>query len=109
MPEAKGITFDHTKCIVLYYITSHSNLSKDNEIRKSLGRKFAFAIFDRIMRYGAINPKIMVQLRSSEMVDQMLSNWDSSLLGGCKARKPVNTADQPKLHGVARGVPLDLY
>ena len=96
------ITFDPSKCIVIYDITDHSLAARDDNIRRIVGKDKKVTI-DRISRssYGCI----IVQVGETSMVDIIIRDWKSENFGHSKVRK---TIEPTKKNGVLKGVPTDI-
>lgn len=108
-PTRPHLQFDHTKCIVIHNVKDLAMAKRDDALKRMLGKMDSSVIIDRIMRYGAHNPKIMCQLANSNMVEALISNWDNSILGGCCCRRPQSSpVESTTSYGIAKGVPLDL-
>lgn len=96
------------RCIVLHDIPSENvhQLSQD-KIRSAIVQKFGSMEIQLVTRYKfhSNSPKFIVQFADSQCVETVVSGWDTSLLGGSKARKTIKP--QP-FTGFLKGVPLDL-
>ena len=107
-PRPTDPAFDPSKCIIIH--SEHkdfSQVSHDN-VRAAIAATIKKPVqIDIINRYKSKSddPKYIVQLADASLIDNIITMWESTLLGGTSVRKPIkpnhNTA-------VLKGVPTDL-
>ena len=100
--------FDPSKCIIIH--SEHKDFSQVNHdhVRAAIAATIKKPVqIDIINRYKpkSDDPKYIVQLTDTSLVDTIITRWESTLLGGSSVRKPIkpnhNTA-------VLKGVPTEL-
>lgn len=100
--------FNPAKCIVISNIDKeHLKQLNQDKIRRELSKKFGPVMIDLVNRYkpNGPNPRLIIQLAKESVVENVLSQWDSSLFGGSTARKTI----KPNTFiGMIKGVPLDI-
>ena len=101
------IEFDVKKVAVIEKIVNTDNSTRDDNIRRELGKHFDNVIVDRIEHYTNDKRKILIQMATEEMRQTLIDGWETKApFGGSSIRKPYQ--QRLKTCGIAKAVPLNI-
>lgn len=104
--------FNPNRCLVISSSDTDSTniraLTHD-QIRHTLSANHGPIIIELINRYkfGSDKPKFIIQLSSTQAVNDVISKWKTDSFGGSVVRNTIRPKDV-SLQGMAKGLPLDI-
>ena len=100
--------FAPEKCVVIEHISNMENFRRDDQVKAGISKTCGRTIIEWISRYDPKNPKIMCQLASVEMANEVKRKWDQTHFEGSSVRSPEKKRVEKPYYGIVKGVPLEV-